>query len=553
MKIIRLILVLMLIAVCAFVQALNWQWATQAGGSGSDLGSAIAIDDDGNSYVTGYFMGSAAFGSYSLTTTGWYDIFVAKMDATGNWLWATKAGASGLYHDQGLGITIDDYGNSYVTGFFEGTAIFGSFSLTTSVNSDIFVAKIDAIGNWLWATQAGGSGLYCDQGSGITIDDNGNSYVTGFFEGIATFGTTTLTSNGESDIFVAKMDADGNWLWSSKAGGNENDCGFGIAIDDDGNSYVTGFFEGTANFGSYSLTSSGSYEIFIAKMDANGNWLWSSKAGGNDWDESWGIAVDNDGNSYVTGEFNGTATFGSYSLFCIGWFDIFVAKMDANGNWLWATRASGGGLEYGQAIAIDDDGNSFVTGFFEGIATFGSTSLTSSGNEDIFVAKMDVNGNWLWAMNAGGSEHDGGLGIAIDDDGNSYLTGFFHDTATFGTYSLINSGGNNIFVAKLGNDTSVENEIIPTKLELSNFPNPFNPSTTISFSIHEESNVELTIFNIKGQKTKTLANNEFTKGNHSIIWNGDDELSEPVSSGVYLYKLNVNGTTEAVKKCLLLK
>ncbi|MCK5052304.1 MAG: SBBP repeat-containing protein [Candidatus Cloacimonetes bacterium] len=553
MKIIRLILVLMLIAVCAFVQALNWQWATQAGGSGSDLGSAIAIDDDGNSYVTGYFMGSAAFGSYSLTTTGWYDIFVAKMDATGNWLWATKAGASGLYHDQGLGITIDDYGNSYVTGFFEGTAIFGSFSLTTSVNSDIFVAKIDAIGNWLWATQAGGSGLYCDQGSGITIDDNGNSYVTGFFEGIATFGTTTLTSNGESDIFVAKMDADGNWLWSSKAGGNENDCGFGIAIDDDGNSYVTGFFEGTANFGSYSLTSSGSYEIFIAKMDANGNWLWSSKAGGNDWDESWGIAVDNDGNSYVTGEFNGTATFGSYSLFCIGWFDIFVAKMDANGNWLWATRASGGGLEYGQAIAIDDDGNSFVTGFFEGIATFGSTSLTSSGNEDIFVAKMDVNGNWLWAMNAGGSEHDGGLGIAIDDDGNSYLTGFFHDTATFGTYSLINSGGNNIFVAKLGNDTSVENEIIPTKLELSNFPNPFNPSTTISFSIHEESNVELTIFNIKGQKTKTLANNEFTKGNHSIIWNGDDELSEPVSSGVYLYKLNVNGNTEAVKKCLLLK
>ena len=90
-------------------------------------------------------------------------------------------------------------------------------------------------------------------------------------------------------------------------------------------------------------------------------------------------------------------------------------------------------------------------------------------------------------------------------------------------------------------------------MELSNFPNPFNPSTTISFSIHEESNVELTIFNIKGQKTKTLANNEFTKGNHSIIWNGDDELSEPVSSGVYLYKLNVNGNTEAVKKCLLLK
>jgi len=104
-------------------------------------------------------------------------------------------------------------------------------------------------------------------------------------------------------------------------------------------------------------------------------------------------------------------------------------------------------------------------------------------------------------------------------------------------------------------DTDIHsNELFPTVFLLhQNFPNPFNPSTTISFSIQNDSQVKLSLFNIKGQKVKTLTYNEFTKGDHSIIWNADDESGEPVSSGIYFYKLNVNGKTEAVKKCLLLK
>jgi len=842
----RLILILLLIFnVVLIAQAPDWQWATQAGGNDHGYGQGITIDDEGNSYVTGYFLGTATFGSYSITSSGDKDIFVAKIDADGNWLWATKAGGSS--EDIGLEITIDAAENSYVTGNFEGTATFGSYSLTSSGENDIFVAKMDANGNWLWATKAGGTDN--DNGFGITIDNAGNSYVTGTFRETANFGSYSLTSSGNTDIFVAKMDAVGNWLWATQAGGTSNETGFGITIDNAGNIYVTGWFSDTATFGAYSLSSSGSADIFVAKMDVDGNWQWATKAGGIDSDSAKAISIDNAGNSYVTGHFNGTATFGSYSLTSSGYSDIFVAKMDANGNWLWATQAGGGASV--QAISTDNSGNSYVTGDFVETATFGYYSLTGIGETDIFVAKIDSDGNWLWATQAGGIEWDTGYGITINDAGNSYVTGKFQGSATFGSYSLTSSGvyDTDIFVAKLNNnisyditfnsladmntarlgfgyttdgnylyavcggtyeppyyqvnnieryDTSTDNwiefvdgliprryckaeyiqstnkiyifggqtyyvsnpatytdtvevvdvtngdityftsnpnpytnsgsavwnnkvyifggsehgvylntlfefdpinniwiqlpdmpeakategevvdgilyvfggfngsqssrmdaydiqngewsfigympegisahhttvkdqyiwiigdydmldfvavfdtetheftvlntnmigrrhcgteiiennlyvyggnvatggpalsslqyadisylsvidepNVIPSAITLfQNYPNPFNPATKIHYSIKEKSIVRIVVYNIKGQLVKSLINGQQNAGDHSVIWNGNDEFNKPVSSGIYFYKLNVNGKTEAVKKCLLLK
>jgi len=120
-----------------------------------------------------------------------------------------------------------------------------------------------------------------------------------------------------------------DWLWANKAGGNDDDVGWSIAIDDAGYSYVTGCFDGTVTFGSTTLTGSGGFDIFVAKMDSNGNWLWAKKAGGNDYDVTYTISIDNTGNSYVTGIFRGTATFGSTTLTNIGFTNIFVAKLDS--------------------------------------------------------------------------------------------------------------------------------------------------------------------------------------------------------------------------------
>jgi len=177
------------------------------------------------------------------------------------------------------------------------TKIILLFTLLLMVNM-VLIAQAP---EWQWATKAGG--IFTDEGRSLAVDDGGNIYVTGTFAGTATFGSYTLYSSGENDIFVAKMDATGIWQWAIQAGGGSDDSGYRITIDDAGNSYVTGYFEDTATFGSYTLYSSGYDDIFVAKIDEDGNWLWATKAGGTYWDKGNGITIDDAGNSYVTGFF----------------------------------------------------------------------------------------------------------------------------------------------------------------------------------------------------------------------------------------------------------
>ncbi|MDY6986929.1 MAG: SBBP repeat-containing protein, partial [Thermodesulfobacteriota bacterium] len=222
----------------------------------------------------------------------------------------------------------------------------------------------------------------------------------------ATFGAgeaneTTLTSAGSYDIFVAKYAPSGALLWAKQAGGTSSAWGDGIATDGSGNSLVTGSFEGTATFGAgeaneTSLTSAGGPDIFVAKYASSGALLWAKQAGGADYDEGEGIAIDGSGNCLVTGFFEGTATFGAgeaneTTLTSAGNFDIFVAKYAPSGALLWAKQAGGIYSDQGYGLAIDGSGNCLVTGSFEGTATFGAganqTPLTSAGGDDIFVAK----------------------------------------------------------------------------------------------------------------------------------------------------------------------
>ena len=457
-KIILLFTLLLMANIVLIAQTPEWEWATQAGGINDASGFAIITDDDGNNYVTGRFEGTATFGFYSLTSSGDSDIFVAKMDANGTWLWAANAGGNG--GDIGLGITIDDAGYSYITGKFQGTATFGSHSITSSGEEDIFIAKLDLDGNWQWAASAGGTGH--DRGSGITIDDAGNCYIIGTFSETATFGTHTLSSIGNVDIFVARV-SNGIWQWAARAGGVPGlvfgtDSGTEIAIDNAGNCYVTGTFGNWASFGSHTITGIGYNDIFVAKINSDGSWQWANWAASGRYDAGCDITIDDGGNCYITGYFEQTAAFGSFSLTLTssGGSDIFVAKMDSDGNWLWATKAGGTLGDVGAAITIDDAGNSYVTGHFYGTATFGSYSLTGSGYEDIFVAKINANGNWLWATKAGGSSSDWGRGIIIDDAGNCFITGGFSEMATFGSHSLTSNGDADIFVAKLNNNISYD-------------------------------------------------------------------------------------------------
>ena len=398
---------------------------------------------------------------------------------------------------------------------------------------------------WQWATKAGGSSA--DEGHGITIDAAGNTYVIGYFEETATFGSFSLTSSGSSDIFVAKMDANGIWQWATKAGGSSSDYGSEIITDATGNTFVTGSFNGTATFGNYSLTSDGGCDVFVAKIDANGIWQWATKAGGNDNNAGGGITIDAAGNTFVTGRFIGTATFGNYSLTSDGGGDVFVAKMDANGNWQWATKAGGSNNDRGYGITIDAAGNTYVTGYFEETATFGSFSLTVYGGFDIFVAKMDANGNWQWAAKAGGSDFDKGYGITIDAASNTYVTGYFGETAYFGSYSLTGYGIYDIFVAKLTPPVSTDPEINPDMFNLTHYPNPIKIHTIISYSLKQNSPVTLEIYNLKGQLVEALFEGNNQAGDHTVEWDCPD-----MPSGVYFMKMTA-GNEESIRKMILLR
>ena len=547
-----LLFILALCSIALFAQNVDWLWVKQAGGTSVDIGNSIAVDANGNSYITGNFEGSATFGTTTLISSGSDDIFFAKMDINGNWLWAKQAG--GISYDYGRGIAVDDNGNSYITGEFEESATFGTTTLTSSGSYDIFVAKLDSSGNWLWAKQAWGIGE--DVGFSIAVDAKGNSYITGVFMESANFGTTTLTSSGDYDIFVAKLDINSNWLWAKQAGGTDDDYGNGIAVDANGNSYVTGYFSESATFGTTTLTSSGDIDIFVAKLDSSGNWLWANQAGGTNCDYGHGIAVDDNGNSYIIGNFLESANFGITTLTSSGYYDIFVAKLDINGNWLWAKQAGGTSYDFGNSIAVDTNRNVYVTGFFySSSCSFGTITLINSSSEyiDIFVAKLDINGNWLWAKQAGGTSDDCGYGITVDVNGNSYITGIFRGSATFGTTTLTSSGDFDIFVAKLGEVNSIDlPDIISFSGIRSIYPNPFNPLTTIDYEISMPADVKIEVYNNRGQLVRNFILGYKEQGSYKLTWEGEDNNGCLCSTGIYYIRMQA-GKEIYIKKAVLLK
>ena len=314
-----------------------------------------------------------------------------------------------------------------------------------------------------WATKAGGTGS--GLGSDVSALPDGSSIVTGRFYGTAAFGSTTLTSDGgagSDKMFTAKMNADGTWAWATKAGGTGNSGGYGVSALPDGSSIVTGYFNGTASFGSTTLISDVYGEVFFAKMNADGTWAWATGAGGTSYDIGYGVSALPDGSSIVTGYFSGTATFGTTTLTSSDWNSagVFTAKLNADGTWAWATQAGGTGFGEGYGVSALPDGSSIVTGVFGGggTATFGSTILSSDGTNAVFTAKMNADGTWAWATKADGTGDNSGQGISALPDGSSIVTGYFEDTATFGSTTLTsaenygNVNGYGVFTAKMNAD-----------------------------------------------------------------------------------------------------
>ncbi len=527
-------------------QGFSHVWSHRFGDGDVQYPSAVATDASDNIVVMGDFYGSVDFGGGALTSAGVEDVFVARFDANGNHLWSLSFGDA---DDQyAAGVAVDASGNVIMIGTFYGTMDFGGGPLTSVGGSyDVFLAKFDAAGNHLWSKRYGDAND--DLGGGVATDGSGNIFVIGDFWGTIDFGGGAITSGGYFDVFVARLDPDGNHVWSRGFGDTTLQEGRGIAVDGSDHVVVTGFFHGSMDFGGGPLTSAGSADIFVARFDASGNHLWSQNYG--DENEQYGLAVATDAsnNMVVTGYYWGGVDFGGGVLTSAGLDDIYVVSLDPTGNHNWSRRFGDAAAQFGRSVAIDGSGNVVVTGEFSGTADFGGGVLTSAGAEDIYIAAFDAAGNHIQSQRFGDAGSQYGSAVAIDGSGEVVATGHFASTVDLGGGVLTSAGADDIFVAKFSQlVTGVGDHGPPAMGSIAqNYPNPFSGSTDIAFELESEARVRIGVYDVRGRLVRNLVDGRFSPDRHVVVWDGRDDHGHPAAGGVYFYRLESGSRTQTRK------
>lgn len=472
----------------ANAQQVVFDWAKQLSGMAQDeyaSGNAIVLDKNRNVYTAGSFSGNVDFdpgtATHYMNSAGgfYFNAFVSKVDAQGNFLWAKQLG--GISGTEAYSIALDQDNNIYTTGYFQDTADFdpgsGVYKLGTgAADGSVFISKLDSAGNFVWAKKIGDGSW--DAGSSLTTDESGNLYISGQFDGTVDFdpgaGVSNLTAVGSNDVFILKLTNAGNFVWARQLGGvNGSIENKSITVDKAGNVYSTGTFSGTLDFdpgtGTASLASSGWGSIYISKLTKDGNYAFAKKIGGQYSSCGNAIKVDKHNNIYTAGYFSNTVDFdpgpGVSNLMASGSgidFDVFISKLDSAGNYLWAKKLGGTDFEDCKSLSLDANGNVYTTGYFSGTADFdpgtNNYPLTSLGS-DIYISKLDSAGNFEWAKQTGralGVDNSGlGRGISVDAGSNIYTTGDFTYTMDFdpGTGTTIMDAGiiysNDAFIHKM--------------------------------------------------------------------------------------------------------
>ncbi len=315
-----------------------------------------------------------------------------------------------------------------------------------------------------------------DLGQSVAVDSSGNVYITGSFRGTVDFdpgaGTDTHISAGEEDIFLTKFDSNGGYVYTKTMGGTDHDYGRSVAVDSSGNIYITGYFQGTADFDPGAAVdnhlSAGLEDIFLTKFDSNGGYVYTKTMGGTNSDYGRSVAVDSSGNIYITGSFQETVDFNPVgtadSHTSAGLEDIFLTKINADNSYEYTKTMGGTDHDEGQSVAVDGSDNVYITGYFSGAnADFNpgaeTDNHTSAGLEDIFLTKIESDGSYGYTKTMGGTDHDEGQSVAVDGSDNVYITGYFSGAnADFNpgaeTDNHTSAGLEDIFLTKIKSDGS---------------------------------------------------------------------------------------------------
>jgi hypothetical protein len=397
-------LLVLLNALFINLNAQSFQWAKREGLYAYDYGYGIAVDNAGNTIVAGKYEEEAIFSGTTLTNAGNHDIYLASYSPSGTLNWVKTAG--GVLGDYAHAMSTDGANYIYIAGEIEGAGDVVSFegsttTLVTQGDNDIVVAKYDMSGNLIWAKSEGY--WYSEKALGCANDNSGNVYICGYFSDNTIFNGVGITGTGSRDAFLAKYDANGNFQWVKVAQGPGREEGLDVKCDAAGNVYMCGMYTDGAVFGTTTLSSPLTYyNNYLAKYAPDGTLLWV-KTSGSDYDEvAWSLAIDNAGKIYMAGEFNAYALFDSYALTTTGNADIYVACYNDAGAVQWVSQAGGALIDRARGIGTNGS-NIYLTGQFGNTATFGTHTLNAADSSDVFIAGLNNSGSWIWAMSVGGA------------------------------------------------------------------------------------------------------------------------------------------------------
>ena len=479
----------------------SFKWAAKIGTYPYFLKLQSAVDRSGNIYTMGVFRDSVDFNpgpsSYKLRPVGGDDVFVSKLNADGAFIWVRQIGGNG--QDVVFDMAIDPSDNVLLTGHFEGTVDFDPgpdvFNLVCPGYLDAFVLKLDSSGRFIWARKF--DGMFSEQGKCIAADDSGNVFTCGNFSGNTDFdpgaGTYSLTAKAATDMYVSKLSASGDFIWARSIGAIDQFGIKAIAVDVKGNPYIAGQFQNTVDFdpgsAAFQLSSFGNSDVFLLKLNAKGQFEWVDRIGGKAIDEVNDLCIGASGHLYMTGFYSDSADLDpaslSKKLYSVNGPDVFILKLDSAGQYVWARSLGGNSADQSFAIYADQAGNVFSTGYFRGTADFDPgikvfTLKTKDGStmeENVFISKLNSNGNFVWALNFGASYDERGYDIKVKEDGRIICTGSFMSTVDFdcdtGKYFLSQSDLQNrgLFVLNMQQPKTVSVQP-PHAYRFKVYPNP---------------------------------------------------------------------------------
>lgn len=463
----KLLTFLLTISISSVISAqdVRLNWLNAFGSASGETVISMAIDNQENLYITGVFSETVDFDPsdnvVNLISNGDKDVYVAKYDKLGNLIFAFGIGST--QREVAEYIHLDENGNILISGRFHGTMDFdpsiGIASKTSLGMADMYLAKYDANGNFLWVKSMGGPEV--DNGFSVTTNSNNEIYLCGYFKGTALFddNSTQLTSNGHWDIFLAKYSADGVLQYVNSFGDYAADLAMQVKVDANDNLYMLGSFIGIINFDptntAPALTSNGINDGFLIKYNSDGEYQWGRNMGGASNDHSYNFDIDQNGNIFVTGGIRSTtASFGAISLVNNGGYDIFLTQLDQDGNFIWAKNYGATANDGGYAVKADNNGNIFVSGIYRDSVDFGDGMLYNVDSSGVFLTKLDVDGNTVWSKSFSGiSNEDYGRALQFGQNGEIYLSGYFSgDSMSFNPLNSLDycnyNGGADGYIAK---------------------------------------------------------------------------------------------------------